>query len=246
MNKMSNLLELKNISAGYEGKTVLDKVNLTVKSNDFIGVIGPNGGGKTTLLKVILELIQPFGGKLIKPPGLRIGYLPQVNTIDKYFPISVKEVILSGRRASLWRKTPRDEKEIDQLLSFVDLNNFKNRAIGELSGGQMQRVFLCRALISQPQLLILDEPNTYVDKSFEENLYNALNDLNKKMAILLVSHDVGTISSLVKTIACVNGTLHYHESGKITNEMLKSYNCPIEILAHGTIPHRVLKKHNHD
>lgn len=245
---MSTLLELQNISAGYDDKMVLNQVNLSIKKNDFVGIIGPNGGGKTTLLKVLLELIHPQKGQLIKKPGIRIGYLPQVNTIDKRFPISVKDVILSGRQSDKWwqRSSKNENKEVDQLLSFVGMDSHKKTAIGELSGGQMQRVFLCRALISQPQVLILDEPNTYVDKTFEENLYNMLAELNKKMAILLVSHDVGTISSFVRTIACVNGGLHYHESNKITNEVLKSYNCPIEILTHGTVPHRVLKQHHHE
>ncbi len=245
---MSNLLQLKNISAGYEGKTVLREVNLNVKPNDFVGIIGPNGGGKTTLLKVLLELIAPYQGSVVKKDGLRIGYLPQINTIDKKFPISVKEVILSGQHANNWKlgSNNKTTQKVDELLQFVGMAEYKNTAIGDLSGGQMQRIFLCRALISKPHLLILDEPNTYVDKTFEENLYNLLGELNKDMAILLVSHDVGTISSLVKTIACVNGGLHYHESNKITNEVLKSYNCPIEIISHGTVPHRVLKTHKHE
>ncbi|MCU4163163.1 metal ABC transporter ATP-binding protein [Carboxylicivirga caseinilyticus] len=245
---MSALLELKNISAGYDDKTILQGVNLQVNPKDFVGIIGPNGGGKTTLLKVLLELLPPFDGKVIKQTGLRIGYLPQINSIDKKFPISVKEVILSGQLSkSLWnKKHEKTSNKVDELLKFVGLEKYKHSAIGDLSGGQMQRVFLCRALISNPHLLILDEPNTYVDKTFEANLYNLLGDLNKDMAILLVSHDVGTIASMVKTIACVNGGLHYHASNKITNEVLKSYNCPIEIISHGTIPHRVLKDHKHE
>nr|WP_319400283.1 metal ABC transporter ATP-binding protein [uncultured Carboxylicivirga sp.] len=245
---MPSLLELANISAGYEGKTVLKDVNLQVNQNDFVGIIGPNGGGKTTLLKVLLGLINPQKGKVIKQPDLRIGYLPQINTIDKKFPISVKEVILSGQLAKKWwhRSSVQLNEKVDKLLHYVGMQKYKNTAIGDLSGGQMQRIFLCRALISDPHLLILDEPNTYVDKAFEENLYNLLGDLNNRMAILLVSHDVGTISSMVKTIACVNGGLHYHDSNKITTEVLKSYNCPIEIITHGSVPHRVLKTHNHD
>jgi zinc transport system ATP-binding protein len=133
---------------------------------------------------------------------------------------------------------------VDDLLAFVGMEKYSSTAIGELSGGQMQRIFLSRALISNPQLLILDEPNTYVDKTFEENLYNLLGELNKEMAVLLVSHDVGTVSSIVKSIACVNGGLHYHDSNKISNEVLKAYNCPIEIVTHGTVPHRVLKHHH--
>ena len=133
---------------------------------------------------------------------------------------------------------------MERLLEETGLASYIHRPIGELSGGQLQRVLLCRALINQPQLLVLDEPNTYVDKNFEGELYQWLQELNQKMAILLISHDVGTISSIVKTIACVNGTLHYHHSNKITPELLKVYNCPIDLIAHGHVPHRVLKKHD--
>lgn len=243
---MHSLIELRDVTAGYEDQPVLKGVNLSVKPLDFVGVIGPNGGGKTTLLKVILDLLQPMSGTVIRDPGLRIGYLPQINSIDKKFPITVEEVILSGRfsSGSWWKKVKKEDlKRVDELLEFVGLIHKRETPIGELSGGQMQRVFLCRALISQPNLLILDEPNTFVDKSFELDLYNQLSELNKTMGVLLVSHDVGTISSLVKTIACVNGDLHYHPTNKISSEILQSYNCPIELLTHGTVPHRVIKKH---
>ncbi|MCG8582712.1 MAG: metal ABC transporter ATP-binding protein [Bacteroidales bacterium] len=246
---MQPLIQLNNITASYDNNVVLSNINLEVFDSDFIGVIGPNGGGKTTLLKVILNLLKPASGKIIKHEHLKTGYLPQVNTIDKQFPITIKDVILSGNYAtSRWWKKPDKElrKKVSELLEFIGLENSHNESIGELSGGQMQRVFLCRALISNPNLLILDEPNTYVDKSFEASLYNLLGELNKDMAILLVSHDVGTISSMVKTIACVNGGLHYHPSNKITNEILQSYNCPIELISHGHVPHRVLKHHNHE
>ena len=246
---MKPLIHLENISAGYDKNIVLNNVNLKVLENDFIGIIGPNGGGKTTLLKVILNLLLPYSGSITKDPTLKIGYLPQINSIDKQFPIMVKDVILSGRfSTNRWWKKPGKHQltKVDELLEFIGLEHSRNSSIGELSGGQMQRVFLCRALISNPNLLILDEPNTYVDKSFEANLYNLLGELNDQMAILLVSHDVGTISSMVKTIACVNGGLHYHPSNKITNEVLQSYNCPIELVSHGHVPHRVLKHHDHE
>ncbi|MBR8534788.1 metal ABC transporter ATP-binding protein [Carboxylicivirga sediminis] len=246
---MEPLIQLDNIRAAYDKNVVLNQVNLTVHSNDFIGIIGPNGGGKTTLLKVILNLIQPLSGRIIKSDKVNIGYLPQVNTIDKQFPVTIKDVVLSGRFATdkWWKRANKEQLiRVDELLEFIGLDRSHNVPIGELSGGQMQRVFLCRALISNPNLLILDEPNTYVDKTFEANLYNLLGELNEQMAILLVSHDVGTISSMVKTIACVNGGLHYHPSNKITNEILQSYNCPIELVSHGHVPHRVLKHHGHE
>ncbi|WP_289055034.1 metal ABC transporter ATP-binding protein [Carboxylicivirga marina] len=246
---MKPLVQVHNITAAYDNNVVLSNVNLDVNENDFIGIIGPNGGGKTTLLKIIIELLKPASGVIKKDPNLKIGYLPQVNSIDKQFPITIRDVILSGRFVNdkWWSKPSKQTlQKVDELSEFIGLKNVHNMPIGELSGGQMQRIFLCRALMSNPNLLILDEPNTYVDKTFEASLYNLLGELNKDMAILLVSHDVGTISSMVKTIACVNGGLHYHHSNKITNEVLQSYNCPIELVSHGHVPHRVLKHHEHE
>ncbi len=247
---MEPLISLHKINAGYNGKVVLKNINLDIYPNDFIGIIGPNGGGKSTLLKVILGVLKPFSGKIsFEQKGMlrHIGYLPQMNDVDKAFPIRVLDVVLSGllgKKGLIARYHRKDKEKAIELLDFVGLKDLQNRAIGQLSGGQMQRVYLCRALMNDPKLLILDEPNNFVDKHFESELYELLNELNKKMAILLVSHDIGTISSFVKTIACVNEYLHYHQSNKISEEILKTYNCPIELITHGHVPHRVLHKHS--
>jgi zinc transport system ATP-binding protein len=251
MIKQEVLIEVNHVYAGYTpSQSILQNVNLQVFRNDFIGIIGPNGGGKSTLLKVILGLLDPFKGEVVYHLGKsgknKIGYLPQVNSNDKDFPISVLDVVLSGLmgRNNYWTRYSKEDKETAfGLLKLVKLDQFYNRPIGQLSGGQMQRVYLCRAIINQPEILILDEPNAFVDKTFEGELYNLLKELNSKMAILLVSHDLGTISSVVKTIACVNEELHYHNTNKISAEILKTYNCPIELITHGQIPHRVLYKH---
>ena len=247
---MLPLINIKNLTVGYDKEPVLRDVNLEIFESDFIGMIGPNGGGKTTLLKAILGLLKPMKGKIEfrkdfdkrKKP---IGYLPQVRHIDKNFPITVFEVVrsgslmknrINGNSAGIRHKT-------EELLAEMGISNIRNKAIGELSGGQMQRVFLCRALLSDPKILILDEPDTFVDNRFEGELYQKLRQLNERIAIVLVSHDVGTISSYVKTIACVNGNLHYHKSNIISQEQLESYNCPIQIISHGDIPHTILKHH---
>jgi zinc transport system ATP-binding protein len=128
---------------------------------------------------------------------------------------------------------------------MMGVAHLRDKSIGQLSGGQMQRVFLGRAIISEPRLLILDEPNTFVDNKFEHDLYELLHQLNHKMAILMVSHDVGTITTHVKTIACVNRNLHYHKSNIITQSQLTAYNCPIQLITHGDVPHTVLGEHHH-
>jgi len=244
-----NLVKLKNISAGYEGNIILDNISLDINEGDFIGVIGPNGGGKTTLLKIILGLMKPFSGNIryTSSNSNLFGYLPQYQGIDKHFPISVKEVVLSGlmSKKKLWQKYNKEDKQkVLDLLSEYKMYEYRNTPIGNISGGQAQKVFLCRAIISSPKILILDEPTTYVDSNFEKELYETLKNLNKEMSIIMVSHDIGTICSHVKTIACVNRKLNYHNSNLITPEELSSYNCPIEILAHGVIPHRVLANHD--
>ncbi len=248
---MKKIVEIKNMSAGYNGQRVLKHVSLSIFDNDFIGIIGPNGGGKTTLLKVILGLLKPSGGRVeyYLSDGnkkLNIGYLPQQFSTDRKFPISVGEVVLSGmlRRRNIVRSYSKDERgRAWEVLARMGIGGLSGKAFGELSGGEMQKALLARAIISSPQLLLLDEPNTYVDQVFESELFDILEELNKSMAIIVVSHDAGMISSYVKTIACVNGELHYHPSNEINNEILKAYNCPIDLITHGTVPHRVLKDH---
>ncbi len=245
---MPTVLELKNITAGYESGPVLQKVNFQLDERDFVGIIGPNGGGKTTLLKVMLGLLKPLQGEVLYrvPTQNLFGYLPQNSRFDLRFPIYVREVVLSGllsEKGLFGSYTRKDRLRAEALLEKYGMGAYTKVPIGELSGGQMQRVFLCRAIISAPRVLILDEPTTYVDSNFEKEFYAILKELNKTMSIIMVSHDLGTICSHVKTIACVNRELHYHRSNLITNEQLKSYNCPIELISHGKVPHRVLTLH---
>lgn len=243
------LIEIRNMDAGYPGNPVLNNISLSILEHDFIGIIGPNGGGKTTLLKVLMGLMKPLNGTIEYAfDRTEIGYLPQGNQLDEHFPITVQEVVASGLNKSTWigpgiKKTARDQ--IDKTLHRAGLEELRSRAIGELSGGELQRTLLARAIVSSPRLLVLDEPDTHVDNRFEKELYHLLSELNNKMTILLVSHDIGTISPYIKSIACVNRDLHYHPSNEINEEQLKVYNCPIEIITHGPVPHRVMKTHKH-
>jgi zinc transport system ATP-binding protein len=250
---MAFLIEMKSLSASYENNVVLHDIDFKVNENDFIGVIGPNGGGKTTLLKVILGLIKPSAGSMIFNSDLissnTIGYLPQISTGDNSYPVSVTDVILSGtmiRKGIITRMSASDRKRAAEVIDELGLSAMAHSSLNELSGGQLQRVFLGRAIIGDPVLLLLDEPGNFVDSSFENDFYEKLKELNKRMAILMVSHDIGIISSHVKSYACVNKTLHYHPSSEITNEQLLAYGCPIQLITHGDVPHTVLRSHNLD
>lgn len=245
-----HLFSIKSVNAGYDGKIVLNNISLDVEPDDFIGIIGPNGGGKTTLLRVILGLLKPYSGKIDFSAGrLRIneiGYLPQVAQGDTLFPVTIEDVVLSGLMIDkniFGRMTRADRKRASEVIDELGLSHSAGKPLNELSGGQLQRVYLARAIIGSPRLLLLDEPATFVDPSFEADFYEKLKALNEKMAIMMVSHDVGTISAYVKSFACVNGAIHYHPHDKITEEDLRSYGCPIQLVTHGDVPHVVLKKH---
>ena len=257
------IIEIKNLSAGYDGRTVLRDVNLTVYDRDFLGIIGPNGGGKTTLIKCILGLLKPTAGEIqyracraadsAEAPNtdirLTMGYLPQYNSIDRKFPITVEEVILSGlssKKPLASRFTTAHREKARNVIARMGLEGMEQRAIGALSGGQLQRALLGRAIISDPEVVILDEPSTYIDKRFEARLYQLLDEINRDCAIILVSHDIGTALQQVKSIACVNETLDYHPDTGISGEWLeRNFQCPIELLGHGTLPHRILGEHKH-
>lgn len=245
----SPLVSIKDMDFAYQKNLVLSKVSLSVFERDFIGIIGPNGGGKTTLIKAILGLLKPQKGSVEhRLDRSEIGYLPQGKQVDENFPITVSEVIASGLEHGLkieFRKAKEKRNKVERALERVGMEALRSRPVGELSGGEFQRTLLARAIISSPKLLVLDEPDTHVDNQFEAELYSLLKELNEHMTILLVSHDIGIISPYIKTIACVNRDLHYHSSNEISEEQLKVYNCPIEIITHGTVPHRVIKEHIH-
>lgn len=252
MNSREAIVEIKNLVVRYDEVVALEHVNLTIYDKDFIGIIGPNGGGKSTLVKAIMGIV-PYSGEieyntaLLRHRKPHIGYLPQISSFDKAFPISVGEVVMSGLQAErgLFKGFGRSErKRVDEVLERTHLLDLRKRAIGELSGGQLQRVMLCRAIISNPKLLVLDEPANFVDNRFENELYMLLRDLNEDMAIVMVSHDLGTISSVVRNIVCVNRHVHRHDSNIITEEQLRNYDCPIQLISHGDVPHTILGEHH--
>lgn len=245
------LVRLKDLAVGYTengvSRPIVSGITLTIADRDYIGVIGPNGGGKTTLIRTLTGALSPLAGRIeSQVKNLTIGYLPQVKSIDRGFPISSAEVVLSGLLAAkgvFGRYSRNDRDHATRLLGEAGIAHLAGRPIGELSGGEVQRVLLCRALIANPQLLILDEPTTFVDHKFEKELYELLAELNQRMAILMVSHDLGTISRHVKSIVCINRCFHYHPSNVITAEQLNDYDCPIQLISHGPVPHTVLASH---
>lgn len=246
------VLSIQHVWAGYDRETILEDITLSVYERDFIGLIGPNGGGKTTLLKVILGLLPPqrgdvrIMGQSVRVGRRYIGYVPQLAEFDRAFPISVWDVACMGRlvRRGLFRRyTAADNAIVELALRRVAMLEHRHRPIGALSTGQRQRVYIARALATEPTLLLLDEPTASVDPHMRTSIYELLQVLNQQITILLVSHDVGAISAHVKTVGCLNRRLYYHHERQITSEMLEAvYQCPIDLIAHG-VPHRVVAPH---
>ena len=234
---------------------VLEDINLELQAGDFLGLIGPNGGGKSTLLKAMLGLIKPDRGSIALfglPPAAarsRVGYMPQKTVFDQSFPVKALDVVLMGRYSRtglLHRYGSQDRQAALRALEAVGMDDRAEREIGALSGGEQQRVFVARSLVSDPKLLLLDEPTAGVDSAQQTDFYDLLCHLNRDLdiAIVLVSHDVTAISKYVNKIACLNQRLYYHDSKELTNEDIeKAYGCPVEMIAHGT-PHRVLREHD--
>ena len=249
------VITLNNVWVGYESTPVLEDINLKITKGDFIGLIGPNGGGKTTLLRTLIGLIEPMQGEITimgespQKGRCHIGYVPQMVAFDKFFPISVWDVVSMGRlgcKGFLTRMQSEDEQIITTVLKQVGVFDQRSRAIGDLSVGQRQRIYIARALATQPQILLLDEPTASVDPQATQNIYELLHELNQKMTIVMVSHNMDAVSSHVRSIGCINRRLYYHGNKEITSEMVDAiYNCPIDLIAHG-VPHRVLAPHNHD
>ncbi|NLJ40423.1 MAG: ABC transporter ATP-binding protein [Clostridiales bacterium] len=251
---MTNVIEVKNVTVYYTHVCALSNVNMLVRDKEFLGIIGPNGGGKSTLLKVILGLIQPNSGEVKifgQPPTKALGtmgYIPQFTKFHRDFPISVEETVLMGRLSGgipLFHKYTKKDYEIaHSLMDKLDIYSLKDRQIGQLSGGQLQRTLIARALTVRPKILILDEPTASLDTESKSHIYEILEELNNDMTIIMVTHDMSAVSSHIQTLACLNVNMHYHGHPELTDELVnKLYGCPVDLIAHG-VPHRVLKEHN--
>lgn len=209
-------IRLEDISVAFDSRRVLHDVNLEVRKGDFMAITGPNGGGKTTLLRVMLKLLRPTGGKAVylkdgKPvKRLHTGYLPQKNMIDLRFPMTVGEAVKSGLLHGFWGagNSLKDRKRIEETVELTGIGDLLNRPVGDLSGGQLQRTLLARAIVSDPDVLVFDEPLSYVDKRFEHQIYHIMEDLKKRKTVILVSHEMSVISGMANRHVIVDGTIH--------------------------------------
>lgn len=243
------IMEIKHLYFSFDGKQeILTDISLPLYERDYLVIMGPNGGGKTTLLKCMLGLLKPQGGKIIyhRIKRQEFGYVPQFTTFDKHMPLRVYDFIetgLIGDYHPLKRRNNNNKDLIEKQLEAFSLNEIAYSSISEISGGQLQRALLGRALIQSPKILFLDEPTTFIDSESRGNLSEILKNLNKKIAIIMITHDTSAVDDQVKNIACVNRTLYYHGRDEhIEGSLEKVYGCPIELIGHG-LPHRVLKEH---
>ena len=248
----SHAIEMREVSFSFDKIPILENITFTAGQGDFLGVIGPNGGGKTTLLRLLVGLLEPDKG-VIRVLGEaphnakhRVGYVPQYTDLNLTFPMSALDIVLMGRlrRSRIGRRfSKQDHHKAEEALEKMGMWEHRYMHVGELSGGQRQRVFIARALAREPEIVFLDEPTASVDLEFETDLYSFLKELNREATIVVVTHDIGVISSHVKSVACVNRTMILHKEGEITPDMLDmAYQCPVDLVAHGA-PHRVLHVH---
>lgn len=235
-------VQLEQVSFAYTSPQVLTEVSVRIGCGDLACMVGPNGGGKTTLLKLMLGLIQPDAGRVrvfgqapesVRP---RIGYMPQATRLDPRFPVTVLDVVLMGRlgrSTRFGRYGKSDRAAAWEALDWVGLTDLAGQSLSILSGGQKQRVLIARALACGPELLLLDEPTANLDARAEDELYSLLQRLNRSMTIVLVSHDVGFVTGFVKTVICVNRTVAVHATEEVTGDVIaEMYGRDVRMVRH--------------
>lgn len=254
---MSEAIRIRDLWVMFNHVPALEDINLDIQEGSYVGILGPNGAGKSTLLKVILGLIEPTRGKVLvfgenprklRRAGTLIGYLPQKPLGQPQFPVSVLDVVLMGRygRIGLGRRpSPEDVRIAKANLERLGILHLAPRPIGELSGGEQQRVFIARALALEPRLLVMDEPTISLDACAQDDLYEMIHTLKEEMnlTVLVVSHDIGAVARHVDDVVCLNRRIHVHGPPPIGRLALEStFGCSVEYLFHGEIPHRVVRR----
>ena len=239
---MTNAIEFKDVSFSYGKQSILSNIDLIIEKKDFMAILGPNGGGKTTLLKLMLGLLKPGKGNIsilgTNPISARqkIGYLPQAGDFDKNFPVNVIEVVMMSdlKLNSIFPKYKKKTKQKAlEMLDIVRIKDLADKNFGELSGGQKQRTLIARALMTDPEILLLDEPTASVDNTVEKDIYETLKNLNETKTIVMVSHDIGFVSSYVNKVTCLNVCSCTHRIDEIKgNSILDVYNGSIRSLEH--------------
>ncbi len=250
MTSPQSVIEVRDLTFSYGTAPVLEDVNLRVEAGEFLGIVGPNAGGKSTLLKLILGLLEPQSGHITvlgyepRAATRRLGYVPQYPSFSREFPITVEQAVLLGRigrwspagRLGVWapiRVGKADRQVVRRVLEEVEAADLARRQVGSLSGGQLQRVLLARALASEPAVMILDEPTANIDLRLESDIFDLLKRLNARMTILVVSHDVGFISGYVARVACLNRTLVCHRTDAVDGRVIRAlYGGQVRMVAH--------------
>jgi ABC-type Mn2+/Zn2+ transport system ATPase subunit len=239
---VSDLVRFERVTCRYGREPVLVNVDLTLAEGDFVGVVGPSGSGKTTLLRAIAGAVRPVVGRIVRAPEATIGYVPQVETVNWYFPVTVREAVLMSRidgRLLPWASRT-DLRDADEVLERLGIGDLGRRHIRELSGGQQQRVFVARAMLRRPRLLLMDEPTSGVDVRTRHDVMHLIHELHHEgLAIVLTTHDLNGIAAHLPRLVCLNREVVAvgRPRDVITPEVLEwTYGAPLEVLEHGGMP----------
>ncbi len=244
---MAAIMSVNDLWFSYNGEPILEDITLDVERGEFLGLIGPNAGGKSTLLKLLLGLLTPSRGSIEvlgttpEKARHRLGYVPQHAVFDRKFPISVEETVMLGRLGltrTLGSFSRHDHEQARAALAAVEIEPLRNRGLYELSGGQLQRVLIARALACDPEILLLDEPTANIDMRAEEDIFALLKGYNSRMTIIVVSHDIAFISTYVSRVACLNRRLICHQAGPLEGSLIEElYGKPMHVVHHGDHGH---------
>ncbi|MCB1175494.1 MAG: ATP-binding cassette domain-containing protein [Leptospiraceae bacterium] len=255
MDADSVLLRADGLVSTWQNRVVLDRITFDFPGGQMLAIIGPNGGGKTTLLRTLAGLHRPaqgavfFHGRKMKRPDIRIGYVPQNSSFNPDFPATVAKVIQTGLHTSLSPigKTSRkvNSTKTDQIIALLALEKIMDTTIDRLSGGQLQRVLIARALMTDPDLLLMDEPLANLDTEVSHRLMQFLHEHRQTTAVIMSTHNVEVLSRYFDSLACLNRQLHYHGKMQLEQSVFEEvYGCDVELIAHG-LPHRVVASHRH-